>query len=221
MEAVGEPFRRPGDYALMPRPSNREKLIDCAEELLSTHGVGGVSLRTIQSAAGLSVGSLRYHFKSKHELVAAVIERRVEPLMTRHSEVIEALAANPDPKVSEVLEAFIRPIVELLLVEPERGRRYLTLMHRLQLGHHTADVFTSRWPNFAERAEGLLKKSLPHLSGTTIEYRVNLAWETILGGLARAPERKAADLENHVVELIDYLSGALEAPQTSRRRRTT
>jgi AcrR family transcriptional regulator len=205
----------------MPRPSNRETLLDCAEELFSTHGVGGVSLRTIQAAAGLSVGSLRYHFKSEAELVAAVMERRVEPLMTRHAELLEALAANPDPRVSEVLEALVRPIVELLLLEPERGRRYLTLMHRLQLGHHTAEVFVSRWPDFAERVEGLLKKTLPHLSDTSIRFRVDLAWETILGSLARAPERKAADLESYVVRLVDYLSGALEAPQTGRRRRNT
>lgn len=201
----------------MPRPSNRETLLDCAEELFAVHGVGGVSLRTIQSAAGLSVGSLRYHFKTEAELVAAVMERRVEPLMARHEELLEAVAENPSPSTGEILRAFIVPLVELLESEPERGARYLTLMHRLQVGHHTAPVFVARWPDFAVRAEGLLKKSLPHLSDASIEFRVDLAWETILGSLARTTDLDAQGLANHAAELIDYLSGALEAPGTNRR----
>ena len=135
----------------MPRPSNREHLLDCAEELYAAHGVGGVSLRAIQAAAGLSVGSLRYHFKTEDDLVAAVMERRVEPLMTRLEQLLEAVAANPDPSTSAVLGALVRPLVELLHAEPERGRRYLKLMHRLQLGHHTGPVFFARWPDLAER----------------------------------------------------------------------
>ena len=203
----------------MPRPSNREHLLDCAEELFAAHGVGGVSLRAIQAAAGLSVGSLRYHFKTEAELVAAVMERRLEPLMARHEMFLEAVASDPDPSTREVLGALIQPLVELLQAEPEQGRRYLTLMHRLHVGHHTAPVLLARWPDFAERTEGLLKKSLPHLTRDVIEFRFDLAWETILGSLARAADLSAPDLENHVGALVDYLSGALEAPETKRRRR--
>lgn len=196
-------------------------MLDCAEDLFAARGVGGVSMRTIQAAAGLSVGSLRYHFKSEAELVAAVMERRVGPLMARHEVLLEALAVNPSPSLAEILQAFVQPLVELLHSEPERGRRYLTLMHRLQVGHHTRPAFIARWPDFAERAEGLLKKSLPHLSDASIEFRVTLAWETILGSLAGASNLSAKGLEVHAIELIDYLTGALEAPQTKRRRRNS
>ena len=205
----------------MPRPSNREHLLDCAEKLYATHGVGAVSLRTIQAAAGLSVGSLRYHFKTEAVLVAAVMERRVKPLMARHEVLLEAVASNPDPSVEELIGAWVRPLVQLLNAEPERGQRYLTLMHRLQVGHHTGPVFLARWPDFAERFESLFKKALPHLSRAVLEFRVELASETILGSLAGASNLSAPDLDNHVVALIDYLSGALEAPQTTRRRRKT
>lgn len=205
----------------MPRPSNRETLLDCAEELFAIHGVGGVSLRAIQAAAGMSVGSLRYHFKTEGELVAAVIERRLQPIMARHEAVLEAVATNPDPTSREILGAFVQPLVELLHSEPERGRRYLTLMHRLQLGHHTAAAFIARWPEFAQRAQNLLTKSVPHLSDAEIALRVDLVWETILGSLSRAADLSAEDLEDHAVALVDYLSGALEAPSTVRRRRNT
>jgi AcrR family transcriptional regulator len=38
----------------MGRPSTREKLLDCAEELFAEHGLEGVSLRAINAQAGLS-----------------------------------------------------------------------------------------------------------------------------------------------------------------------
>jgi hypothetical protein len=138
--------------------------------------------------------------------------------MERHEKHLEAIRSKQDPSTGDVLEALIRPLVDLLISEPERGQRYLTLMHRLQLGHYTAPVFLARWPDFAENIHGLLKQSLPHLEDATLELRFDLAWETLLGSLARAAELSIRDLEEQVSELIDYLSGALEAPQTNRRR---
>ena len=211
----------------MPRPSNREKLLDRAEELFAKHGVGGVSMRTIQSAAGLSVGSLRYHFRSEAELVAAVMLRRLEPIMESHEKGLDAVASKRSPSAADVLGALIEPLVELLRREPERGQRYLTLMHRLQLGHHTAPVFLARWPEFAQDTQGLLIKCLPHLDAATVGLRFDLAWETILGSLARAAGLSPRVLDAHVSDLIDYLAGGLEAPQTNpgqsavRKRRRT
>ena len=200
----------------MPRPSNRERLLDCAEELFAAHGVGGVSMRTIQSAARLSVGSLAYHFKTEAELVAAVMERRLRPMMERHEKHLETVRCQPNPTANDLVEALVRPLVDLLISEPERGQRYLALMHRLQLGHYTAPVFLERWPDFAESTCDLLKQTLPHITDATLELRFDLAWETILGSLLRAAALSPSDLEAHVSELVDYLSGALQAPQTRR-----
>jgi AcrR family transcriptional regulator len=200
----------------MARPSNRGKLLDCAEELFASHGVGGVSLRTIQSAAALSVGSLQYHFKTEHELIAAVMERRLEPLMARYSELLEAVAANPDSSPREILSALIQPMIELLVAKPEQGQRYLTLMHRLQSGDYTEPIFTARWPDFAELANGLFRKALPHLPDSLVAFRTDLAWDTMLGTLARAASLPADELDDHVTALIDYLCAALEAPVTTR-----
>jgi len=202
----------------MPRPSNREHLLDCAEELYATQGVGAVSLRTIQSAAGLSVGSLRYHFKTEADLVSAVVERRIAPLMARHKALLENVASNPTPSAREVLGAMVGPLAELLHAEPEQGRRYLMLLHRLQVARRATPLVLEQWPDVAERAGSLIQKSLPHLPRAVIEFRFDLAWDTILASLAEAACLPAPDLEKHVVALIDYLSGALEAPQSGRLR---
>jgi AcrR family transcriptional regulator len=104
--------------------------------------MGAVSLRAIQAAAGPSVGSLRYHFNTEADLVKAVMERRVEPLMARHEILLEAVASNPDPETSEILRASIQPLLELLVTQPAQGMRYVTLMHRLQVGRPSGPHFS-------------------------------------------------------------------------------
>ena len=59
----------------MGRPSTRDKLLDCAEDLFGRHGLEGVSLRTINAEAGLSPAALHYHFGSKQLLVEALLFR--------------------------------------------------------------------------------------------------------------------------------------------------
>ncbi|MFN8628716.1 MAG: helix-turn-helix domain-containing protein [Candidatus Binatia bacterium] len=50
--------------------------MDAAEELFATFGVEGVSIRSINAAAGLAAPSVHYHFGSKDDLLSAVLRRR-------------------------------------------------------------------------------------------------------------------------------------------------
>lgn len=59
----------------MPRKSQREPLLDAAEQLVLDEGVAALTLNGVARAAGVSKGGLLYHFESKAALVAAMVER--------------------------------------------------------------------------------------------------------------------------------------------------
>jgi len=61
----------------MPRPSNRNRLLDAAEARLLAHGPRGLVLDAIATDAGVSKGGLLYHFPSKEALASALVERMV------------------------------------------------------------------------------------------------------------------------------------------------
>ena len=67
--AAGAPGRRPG---------KRERLIAAAIELLHQHGVEKTTLADIAQAADVPVGNVYYYFKTKDDIVAAVIEAHVQ-----------------------------------------------------------------------------------------------------------------------------------------------
>ncbi len=54
----------------------RRGLLDAAEQLVDQHGAARLTLASVAEAAGVSKGGLLYHFGTKDELVAAMLDRR-------------------------------------------------------------------------------------------------------------------------------------------------
>jgi AcrR family transcriptional regulator len=85
------------------RDDTREKLFEAAARVFEEQGIGGASIEAIAAAAGFSRGAFYSNFKSKDELIIAMLEDHVEQsirrsleLLTRHNnlaEFIEALKA--------------------------------------------------------------------------------------------------------------------------------
>lgn len=59
-------------------PSARSRIIEAADQLFYEQGFEATSFADIALDAGLSRGNFYYHFKSKDEILAAVIARRMD-----------------------------------------------------------------------------------------------------------------------------------------------
>lgn len=200
----------------MPRPSTREKLLDCAEELFGAHGIEGVSLRAINTAAGLSPAALHYHFGTKQSLVEALLERRMPALMERRRVLLDELSNIATPITTrDVLGALINPMVELLVEGGEPSLRYLRLLHRLQTdGDLDPQFVIERWPGGVDRLEPLLRKANPALAVATLRLRLQLVIEVILRSLSQDPLGPQDSLTGHASALLDFLTHGFEAPIT-------
>jgi AcrR family transcriptional regulator len=203
----------------MGRPSTREKLLDCAERLFAEHGVEGVSLRAINSEAGLSPAALHYHFGNQKVLVEALLERHMPALMGRRRELLDALVKRPEPPTTrDVLQALIQPQAELLAERGEPAQRYMRLVHRLHAdGDLDPNFVMERWPGGVDRLLPLLRKANPSLPLPLVQHRLGLTIEVMLRSLASGFTPKAGDLEAQVSALLDFLTGGFEAPVTSTR----
>src|SRR3989338_3613395 len=56
-------------------PKAKEKILDCAQELMLSQGYGATTIENICKAAELTKGSFFHYFKSKEDLCKAVVER--------------------------------------------------------------------------------------------------------------------------------------------------
>ncbi|GAA5086902.1 TetR/AcrR family acrAB operon transcriptional repressor [Thermocatellispora tengchongensis] len=57
---------------------SRRRILDAAEELFAERGFDRTSFVDIAERSGISRGSIPWHFKNKHGLVMAVVERAIE-----------------------------------------------------------------------------------------------------------------------------------------------
>lgn len=68
---VGRPI---GDNNMAEDNKTRDKIILAVEELIASKGVNSFSLRDIAKYLDISTGSLYYHFKTKDEIISAIID---------------------------------------------------------------------------------------------------------------------------------------------------
>jgi AcrR family transcriptional regulator len=82
------------------RDDTRDKLFEAAARVFEEQGIGGVSIEAIAAAAGFSRGAFYSNFKSKDELIIAMIEdhvarsiRRNLDLLARHNNLADYIDA--------------------------------------------------------------------------------------------------------------------------------
>jgi AcrR family transcriptional regulator len=85
------------------RPGKRERLVAAATQLLHQHGVERTTLADIAQAADVPAGNVYYYFKTKDEVIAAVIEAHAQQVKTTLAS-IDAHHRSPKSR----LKAFVR-----------------------------------------------------------------------------------------------------------------
>jgi TetR/AcrR family transcriptional repressor of nem operon len=85
------------------RPGKRERLIAAALQLLHQQGIERTTLADIAHAADVPAGNVYYYFKTKDEVIGAVIEAHVQQIKTTLAS-IDARHRSPKSR----LKAFVR-----------------------------------------------------------------------------------------------------------------
>lgn len=86
----------------------REQILDLAETLIQTRSYGGFSYQDISDALGIRKASIHYHFPSKTDLGAAVIDRYA----ARFESTLAELAGDTSRSSLEALEFYFQPYLE-------------------------------------------------------------------------------------------------------------
>ena len=89
-----------------PARGKRERLVDGAREALYAQGVESTTLADIAKVADVPVGNVYYYFKTKDDLVQAVIAAHADEIKAR----LAALEHHRTPKAR--LKAFVRMLTE-------------------------------------------------------------------------------------------------------------
>jgi TetR/AcrR family transcriptional regulator, transcriptional repressor for nem operon len=91
-----------------PRSETAEQILDLAEMLIQTRGYSAFSYQDIAEQLGIRKASIHYHFPSKADLGAAVIDRYV----ARFGAALSAIAADRSQSSMTMLDFYLEPYLE-------------------------------------------------------------------------------------------------------------
>ena len=200
----------------------RAALVAAATRTFAEDGVLTASLVEVTRRAGQrNRGAVHYHFGSREGLLVAVLEQHASFLAEREGELLVRARSTPDDDLASVLEAIVRPAVELAETGPS-GRQYLVIVGELVEEYDRIDGAI----NDALRQTGgydvfeLLERRLPELDPPLRNERLALITGFILRSVAdraragerATPGRSQLPTELFVRNLVAMAAGMATAP---------
>lgn len=90
---------------MVGRPSNRDVILDAAEQLVAEQGAAHLTFDALCQNTGISKGGLLYHFSSKDALLAAMLERMVVQFDALREQFRDQLSDDPRRELKSILLA--------------------------------------------------------------------------------------------------------------------
>ena len=93
----------------------RDRLLEAAEALFAEHGIGGVSLREINRAAGAkNAVAVQYHFGDRAGILRAITAKHMPAIDSDRHTLLDAYEANGKQDVRALAAAWVRPLTAKL-----------------------------------------------------------------------------------------------------------
>jgi AcrR family transcriptional regulator len=206
--------------------SSRQKIFASAERLFAERGFNGVSVRDIANDAGVNSALVGYSFGGKQGLLSEVYTRHCTPLNQERMRLLKEFSRpKSGPTLEQVLEAFIRPSLEVTV--DHRGRSNFTRLRAILSGENSALLEKLIADNFDQSSRTFveaLRTCLPHLTIEDIFWRFHFLLGTIYY-TGTGPHRirelsngrcNPSDPVACAKELIPFLAAGFRAPKTMR-----
>ncbi len=164
------------------------RLLDSAEVLFAERGFEAVSLREITAHAGANVAAVNYHFGGKENLINAVMGRHAMPINTERIARLDVLLAGDEPPtVREVVDAFLRPMMDRILEKESRQQLFAKFMARM-LGEGACGLPEEVLPQFQEMARKVVagfQAAVPELSEQQAYFRLKFCFGVMADAMMR------------------------------------
>ena len=143
----------------------REAILDAAESAFAELGFGGASIRGIARDAGVNQAMIHYYFQNKDQLYDEVIDRRAGAVNAQRDAALDKLFAEGVPTLEKLMEALLRPTIEMGHDETRGGSAYARLVVSFSnSADERSQIMTSQhYDPIASRSIAAMRTVMPEL----------------------------------------------------------
>jgi len=156
---------QPQQTATTHQKDSRIAILDSAEAAFAELGYGGASIRAIARDAKVNQAMVHYYYQNKDQLFTAVIERRAGEINARRDAALERLFENGLPTLEVLIEALLRPTIELGHDDTRGGAAYARLIASFNnaADERSRRVTAANYDPIALRSIDAIRRVLPEL----------------------------------------------------------
>ena len=176
--------------------SVKSGILDAAARVLVRDGSDNLTVAAVAREASLSVGGLRYHFASKRELLAGLVEAMV-------SQFDKALdEAGPEPG------ARTRAYVEATLVDVRSGQTSAATVGLLAAAAVDTTLLDALRRHYRQWQERLEDDALPAATATAVRLAMGGWWLAVMFDLAPPSGDLILSTKAEILELVERATNA-------------
>ena len=215
----------------MPKPNRtasngeatRRRIMTVAERLFAQRGVDAVSIRDITERAKANTAAIHYHFGSKRNLIAAILERRAGELAERRGVRLDKIEADARPDLRDVIEAMVLPTAEMVADKKAGGRHYIGFLAGVTSHPEYMPLVNQVFDPTVSRYLAALERVTPHLPPDirALRFALGKLFVNQVLGQPGAPvhywlEEQAPGADADLTDrLVDFLVGAFREPHSN------
>jgi AcrR family transcriptional regulator len=184
------------------RTASAQRVLDVALELFSEHGFAGTSLQDIADRLGVTKAAVYYHFRSKDDLLLALVEPVIDELVAMAVET-DSVQRGRGVGVARYVDYLLRhrrvatyltrdatAMSHPLLVE--RGTRLRGQVEGMLLGRDVDDLGTVWGAAMLQALAGALMSAPPEVSEEWLREELTELGAHLLAGYRKAARRREA-----------------------------
>jgi len=198
----------------VPRPAltSRDDLTSALIRVVVEQGLDAVSIRTVAREAGVSIGTVQYHFATKDDLLLAAYERAIDQVSLRARAVAEQ-----DPAPATYIRSLLRELLPLDDRREAELRVALAFSARSVYSPRLTELYTEGYRALREAVTGALREA-----GTSddperdavqaIAVADGLAWHLLCAPSALTTAEAEAALDAHLDRLLPSRASLTRRP---------
>ncbi len=151
----------------------KTRILDAAERILAERGFSRTSMRAITAGAGVNLGAVNYHFRSKEALIQAVFSRRLAPINQERLALLDACESRARGKpvpLDDLLHAFLGPLMKA----GGGGTQFIQIIGRMysEPSLDLQRIFSAELGTIVRRFAIAFGRTLPNLPLEDLYWRV-------------------------------------------------
>lgn len=178
-----------------PRKDNvKELILDTTENLLENKLLSEISLACIAKAAGISKGTLYYHYKSKNEILFGITDRYLDEQWN------DLVVWTENPEKDTSLPRLVKYVIERDLAAP--AVRAQLLSEAMAGNEEIRTMLSDRYQMFAKIISEKISERTKSVSADSLSWLILLAADGLF--LQKTLNNKNLDTNLIIDQFIDY-----------------